>query len=285
MWTDIAAPLKSSGKEFHALESRIQDSHSRCDAMGVQRDAVRLHDILDVEELKQLVDTHAGLIAHAELLFAKAFQSLDDKRAMFILTDARARILVLYSHFAILNAAAQKGVCLGASLSEASLGTNAVSLALHNLESAMIRGPQHFCRLFHDWYCVAVPILGSNGRPIGCLDISTCDADLMGEKLALVDFLAKDLGDYCKRNAVMYVVSIPAVDESSTGTKIQLTDRQHQVLALYSEGLSYKQISRQLQLQSVKTVQEHLDAVRVKLGATNRRDCIRKAIKLGFLSS
>ncbi len=52
---------------------------------------------------------------------------------------------------------------------------------------------------------------------------------------------------------------------------------------LFSQGLSYKKIAQDLQLQSVKTIQEHLDAVRTKLGATNRRDCIRKAIEQGLI--
>ncbi len=281
--TEIGAPLKSLDEHFNTLECRIQRSHHRSEAMGVHRNAERILDILDIKKLNPLLNAHAGLIDHAKLLFAQTVQFLGSKKALFVLTDARARILVLYSHLTNLHTAAQKGMCLGASLSEASVGTNAVSLALHDLESAIVQGPQHFSCLLQEYFCVTVPILGANGRLIGGLNISTTDADAMDFKLALMSLLAKDLVEYCTRNAVIDPVATRTDKVSIVGTEVRLTERQLQVLELYSQGLGYKQIAHHLQLLSAQTVQEHLDVVRVKLGATSRRDCIRKAAGLGFL--
>jgi transcriptional regulator of acetoin/glycerol metabolism len=235
MRTEIAAaPLKSSGEEFSPLECRLQESYRRSEAMGVPRDAERIIDILDSKKLNSLLNTHVGLISHATLLFTQAFQSLDNKQALFVLTDAQARILALNSHLTNVNTAAQKGVCVGTSLSEASIGTNSVSLALHGLEGAVVRGPQHFSRLFQGCHGISVPILGSNGRPIGCVNISTADMDSMDMKLALMSFIAKDVAGYCVRNAIADTIDVQAVEKSITGSTVRITERQRQVLELFS---------------------------------------------------
>lgn len=280
---ELAMSYKNPGAKFNIL-SRIQESHRRSEEMGVHRDADQILDILDCKTLSMNLDVYSGLINHAKLLFSQVFLSLSNRKALFVLTDARARILTLCSHLTNLNRVAQKGVCLGASLCEKSIGTNSVSLALHDLESAIVRGPEHFSRLFHECYCVSVPILGADGRPVGCLSISSNDANSMELQLALLGFLAKDIVDYCIRNAVIDTTSHSSAVQEREGSKIRLTVRQAQVLELYSQGLSYKHIARQLQLQSAKTVQEHLDVVRVKLGATSRRDCIRKALRNNLLN-
>ena len=57
-----------------------------------------------------------------------------------------------------------------------------------------------------------------------------------------------------------------------------LTERQRQILELTIDGLSAEEISKQLNL-SPFTVNEHLDAVRRKLGAANRAEAIAIALK------
>ena len=277
--------LNTSVGMLNTLERRIHESHRRSAEAGVRRDAEQIVDILDVNKLNKLLEMNSGLITHAKLLFNQVFQSLCSKQVLFVLTDARARILALHSHLSNLNTAAYQGVCLGASLSENSIGTNAVSLALHDLESAIIRGPQHYSRLFQGIYCVAVPFQGANGSLIGGVNISTIDTDSMDVKLALASFIAKDLEGYCVRNALndVVVTPAPAIGLLSEGAELRLTERQLEVLEYYSQGLGYKQIARQLHLLSAQTVQEHLDVVRTKLGATSRRNCIRIAIEKNLL--
>ena len=57
-----------------------------------------------------------------------------------------------------------------------------------------------------------------------------------------------------------------------------LTERQRQILEHTIDGLSAEEISKQLNL-SPFTVNEHLDAVRRKLGAANRAEAIAIALK------
>ena len=62
-----------------------------------------------------------------------------------------------------------------------------------------------------------------------------------------------------------------------------LTDRQREVLLLFSNGMTYKQIAKIIGVCSFRTVEDHIDGIRVKLGARSRRECIRIAIELKLI--
>ncbi len=279
MWNELPDRLKLSDETYSTSVERISNSHRRCEQLGLPRDIQYARDVLDMRGIEE---KNNGLVTFSELLFASTFDRLPDKRMLLILTDARARIIAMHSSPAVIRAAADKGVCLGASVAEHSIGTNAVSLALDDLEPAILRGEQHYCRILHNWYCVAIPLIDAHGSPMGCLDMSMDHEAALGEKFALGSSLAKELGSFGVRTQSSVFKRDRDLDRNET--EIQLTERQRQVLELFSQGQSYKQIARHLQLQSAKTVQEHLDVVRAKLGAANRRDCIRKAVEQGLLS-
>lgn len=166
------------------------------------------------------------------LYFFDTFRHLQDQKALFILTDGVGRIITLSSKPEVLALAATHGIVAGASLSEASLGTNAVSLALHHSAPTVLRGQQHFCKIFADWYCVAIPISIIDGKPIACLDISTCHEESLGDKLALANLLATKLRNFLQNNQLESDdINIPVVSASQIST---LTARQQQVLVLFS---------------------------------------------------
>lgn len=62
-----------------------------------------------------------------------------------------------------------------------------------------------------------------------------------------------------------------------------LTDRQKEILTLFSQGYSYKEIAEKVQVRSHKTIEQHLDSVRIKFSVKTRRECIQKAISMGLL--
>lgn len=284
MWQGLPDRLKVADERFFASEESILRSHCRCERIGLSRDIQRVRDMLGPAAIGEVLRAHAGLVAFANLLFASTFDRIPDKRTLLILTDPHARIIAIHSTPEVLYASAEQGVCLGASVAERSIGTNAVSLALHEMEPVILRGKQHYCCFLHDWYCVAIPLADVHGTPIGCLDISMSSEAELGEKLALANFLARELSAHGARNSEQRSsLENGIVQNTAVHVPVRLTERQYQVLALFSKGMSYKQIARQLELQSIKTVQEHLDAARAKLGAETRRDCIRRAVELGLL--
>ena len=62
-----------------------------------------------------------------------------------------------------------------------------------------------------------------------------------------------------------------------------LTAREHDVLALVAEGLPNKRIAQTLGI-SDQTVKFHVAAIIAKLGARNRTDVVRRAIRRGLIA-
>lgn len=62
----------------------------------------------------------------------------------------------------------------------------------------------------------------------------------------------------------------------------QLTERQETCLFLLVRGKSLKEIARALQI-SPRTVEDHLELIKDKLGCETKRDLVEKAIDCGFL--
>ena len=81
------------------------------------------------------------------------------------------------------------------------------------------------------------------------------------------------------RNGVP-TISIPSDDGEIPET---LTPREIQVLELLAEGRSNKAIGQQLGI-SDQTVKFHVAAIAGKLGAVNRTDAVRRAIRRGIVS-
>ena len=63
----------------------------------------------------------------------------------------------------------------------------------------------------------------------------------------------------------------------------QLTAREVQVLELLAEGLSNKAIADRLDI-SDQTVKFHVASISGKLGATNRTDAVRRAVRRGLIA-
>lgn len=63
----------------------------------------------------------------------------------------------------------------------------------------------------------------------------------------------------------------------------QLTAREIQVLELLAEGLSNKAIAGRLNI-SDQTVKFHVASISGKLGATNRTDAVRRAVRRGLIA-
>jgi DNA-binding NarL/FixJ family response regulator len=63
----------------------------------------------------------------------------------------------------------------------------------------------------------------------------------------------------------------------------QLTPREVQVLELLAEGLPNKAIASRLSI-SDQTVKFHVAAIAGKLGAVNRTDAVRRAVRRGLIS-
>jgi DNA-binding NarL/FixJ family response regulator len=73
-------------------------------------------------------------------------------------------------------------------------------------------------------------------------------------------------------------------DDSDDDLKIDpLTPREVQVLELLAEGLPNKAIADRLKI-SDQTVKFHVSSISAKLGAANRTDAVRRAVRRGLIT-
>lgn len=75
----------------------------------------------------------------------------------------------------------------------------------------------------------------------------------------------------------------PPLDEQDAWMDEPLTPRERGVLELLAEGLSNRSIAERLGI-SDQTVKFHVASIAGKLGASNRTDAVRRALRRGLIS-
>jgi DNA-binding NarL/FixJ family response regulator len=79
------------------------------------------------------------------------------------------------------------------------------------------------------------------------------------------------------------LVAPDAIDPDEDGFDEPLTAREVQVLELLAEGLPNKAIATRLGI-SDQTVKFHVSSISGKLGARNRTDAVRRAVRRGLIT-
>ena len=98
----------------------------------------------------------------------------DDGELVVAITDPAARILWTYGGMVMRGRAEQVNFVPGGRWDEASVGTNALDLALRLDRAATVYSAEHFSSCVHGWVCWAAPVHDpSTGRQLGVLDLST----------------------------------------------------------------------------------------------------------------
>lgn len=94
-------------------------------------------------------------------------------------TDATGRILAAWGNQATLSRAADANLAPWSCWSEAGAGTNGMGTALETRGPVVIRGPEHWCKAFHDWVCAGIAVRDVvTMQPIAVLNISCWRAQL-----------------------------------------------------------------------------------------------------------
>lgn len=287
VWDQLSQP--HTAVERPQRKARIEESHSRCDCIGIQKTLARPRKRLSGKRLQELLTRDAGLIFHSNLLFSEITDELGDTRRVLFVADHACYVVHMVSNPTVLESIANHtGIEVGTSLTETSCGTNALSLAIRHREPFFLYGHEHYCSLFAGWCSVAVPILLPNGKAMAAVQVSSGDGSLVSVNMVLARLVARQLQNLYALGAISGANGSRARHEPQEGASVldgqvpDLTDRQLQVLELYANGLSYKEIARELDVRSVKTISEHLDAARKKLSASTRRETIEKAVALGL---
>ena len=82
---------------------------------------------------------------------------------MFMLTDRQGCILHMLGDIEQMRDARALGIAPGAHLSERSVGTNAIGMAISDRQPVQLTAEEHFINSFRRWTCSAAPIMSHSG--------------------------------------------------------------------------------------------------------------------------
>jgi DNA-binding NarL/FixJ family response regulator len=130
-----------------------------------------------------------------------------------------------------------------------------------------------------------VLLVGSaSGRARLRAQLATASIDVVAEFASLAAAQASDVDN----DAIVVSPEGPfddsrLMDDGDPGIVEALTQREIQVLELLAEGLPNKAIADRLKI-SDQTVKFHVSSISAKLGAANRTDAVRRAVRRGLIA-
>lgn len=161
------------------------------------------------------------------------------------IADPQGRLLWTFSSRHMRSRAESVNFTAGGRWDEASVGTNAVGLALKLRRSVTVFSSEHYLPFVHDWVCYAAPITHpQSGEVVGILDMSTTWNRYTPLGQAAVTELARSIGRCLPQNLPRAELEIHALGQPRVlfrGKPLNLPMRQVEILcllALNPQGLT-----------------------------------------------
>lgn len=191
---------------------------------------------------------------------------------LFLLTNEEGVLLSMDYSRSLRVVVDQSPIHIGMFFTENKCGVNAISEAIIQGCPVYLPPEQHENPYFQNWHCFSVPLtVGS--RIIGYLDVSTIDADMKSELIAIAKLIPADM-------LISYQVQLAA--QATGQLPAQLSERQLRVLELISEGLTGKAIASKLKIKEC-TVNHHKKVIFEKLGVQCSSEAVSVATRLAIL--
>ncbi|MGY0194994.1 sigma-54-dependent Fis family transcriptional regulator [Leptothrix sp. BB-4] len=151
---------------------RIDQSHERCQALGLSRIERPDFSPLGRTDLSVVRERNHRLYTHAAPVMEMLHDQIVESQSMVVLTDATGVILHSIGVDDFLSRASKVALAPGANWSEQYKGTNAVGTALIEERPVLVHADEHYLHANHFLTCSAAPILDPRGNILGVLDVS-----------------------------------------------------------------------------------------------------------------
>jgi transcriptional regulator of acetoin/glycerol metabolism len=225
---------------------------------------------LEEKEIKRKLQENKKLIEVFRKCVNRVHTQLK-KKYIFLLMDSEGYLLDILYNKKIYKNIIGLGIRRGISFREESCGTNAISLAMELKQLIYLKPEEHYCDIFKQWYCIAMPLCIDNDI-VGYLDTSTVKHNMTDEMIGFIDLLVYKIVNEYKRE----------MDLKSQEDLEKLTDKQIEIIKKCVEGYKELAISIELGLKS-STVKYHKKEIIKKLRVKNFQQAIVKAIKLNLI--
>src|SRR6478735_4366271 len=169
---DVFEAVMSGDEPRVAPRSLISASWERSLAAHVDPDRRMPRAVYSDDEMTDLRNGHP-LNEVMPLLRSTLVSIADEAMHVMLVTDADGTILWREGATRLLHAADTTGLSPGFSVSEASIGTNAMGTTLAVDAPVQIHSAEHLVRAYHIWTCAAAPVHDPDtGLILGAIDIS-----------------------------------------------------------------------------------------------------------------
>ena len=170
-WRDFQAgrPVESG-----AVRPLILRSWERCRSMNVDFDNPA-RQALNGKELEKALEENRELIEVSHSIMERLYESLRGTGSFISLSD-RAGV-VLFSLWDKASPYPIPHIAPGYLAAESSSGTNAIGTCIVEKAPVETFAEEHYCRVFHNWFCSAAPVFDAGNRVAGVLNVTLPAAD------------------------------------------------------------------------------------------------------------
>ena len=241
--------------------------------------------LADLDETRNAFQV-SPLSAAVRQLESQLQATADDGELVVAVTDPAARILWTYGGAVMRRKAEKVNFIPGGRWDEASVGTNALDLALRLDRAATVYSAEHFSSCVHGWVCWAAPVHDPiTGRQLGVLDLSTTWDRSHPIGQATAEALARLLGREMRASAaagtapgtagtggLLELKLLGQPGAQLDGIALRLTKRQLEILALLAlspDGLDLGELHGRLygdRPVSLGTLKAEMSQLRALLG-------------------
>ncbi|HMZ00535.1 MAG TPA: GAF domain-containing protein, partial [Burkholderiaceae bacterium] len=169
---DVRRPIASALPLGGQHVAKIEESHERCQALGLSRIERPDFSPIGRSDLSVVRERNQRLYNHAAPVMEMLHEQIVNTQSMVVLTDATGTILHSIGDNDFIARANKVALQPGVNWSEQSKGTNAVGTALIEETPTLVHADEHFLHANHFLTCSAAPILDPRGNILGVLDVS-----------------------------------------------------------------------------------------------------------------
>ena len=186
------------------LSEEVAASWKRCRALGLDPyGATEVADRKTILELERKNRYFVEVVMPFVELIEKFIQNTG---FMITVVDKDGFILDVKGDKQAIEQARNNSLCRGGNRSEATAGTNAISLALSENKPFQLVGPEHYRVSHHQWTCSAAPIHDTSGNIIGVLNFaghrSLLHKNTLGMVISLAAAIEREFG-IREKNAIL----------------------------------------------------------------------------------
>jgi len=154
----------------------VERSWQRCLQLGLAPQQSIAFDTVSPQHLQRTFDANQRLVQTARPILEKLGRAIVNTRYFAILTNRDGVVVDTSGAIDRSDPRADLITRIGTDLSERSVGTTAIGMALSELQPVWLHRGEHFFSNTAVYSCAGAPLLGPDGACVGMLDLTGIDA-------------------------------------------------------------------------------------------------------------